>query len=211
MGKIENGIMSAVSGKVGPVIGSSWKGIQYLRSRPSRPTKPCSPLQLQQQKKFKIITCFVNTMKQLFELGFKNIDIRKTGINNAISYNLKNAINAIDSSFEINYSKVMVTRGDLPNANSPLVVSCIESILKFNWINNSGEGIAKAHDQCIMAAWSPEINMGIYALQSNRENESGSLAVKQFLGLEVNVWISFISAKDIEVADSRYLGKVLVL
>ena len=39
MGKINQGILGGVAGKVGPVVGSRWKGIQYLRGYviPSNP------------------------------------------------------------------------------------------------------------------------------------------------------------------------------
>lgn len=33
MGTIKQGILGGFSGKVGTVIGSSWKGISYMRSR----------------------------------------------------------------------------------------------------------------------------------------------------------------------------------
>ena len=35
MGVISQGILGGVSGKVGNVVGASWKGIDYLRIKPS--------------------------------------------------------------------------------------------------------------------------------------------------------------------------------
>ena len=35
MGKINQGILGGVSGQIGNVIGGTWKGIDYLRIKPS--------------------------------------------------------------------------------------------------------------------------------------------------------------------------------
>ena len=34
MGKLQNGILDGFSGKVGTVVGSTWKGIPVMRARP---------------------------------------------------------------------------------------------------------------------------------------------------------------------------------
>ena len=51
MGTITKGILGGFSGKVGSVVGGSWKGIDYMRSQSSRRTRAASVLQLQQQQK----------------------------------------------------------------------------------------------------------------------------------------------------------------
>ena len=40
MGKINQGILGGVSGQVGNVIGGTWKGIDYLRIKPSSVANP---------------------------------------------------------------------------------------------------------------------------------------------------------------------------
>jgi hypothetical protein len=36
MGRLVNGINGAIEGKVGTVVGATWKGIPYIRARPKR-------------------------------------------------------------------------------------------------------------------------------------------------------------------------------
>ena len=43
MGKINQGILGGVSGQVGNVIGGTWKGIDYLRIKPSSVANPKTP------------------------------------------------------------------------------------------------------------------------------------------------------------------------
>lgn len=40
MGTIKKGILGGFSGKVGTVVGGSWKGISYMRSLPQKVKKP---------------------------------------------------------------------------------------------------------------------------------------------------------------------------
>ena len=85
MGTINKGILGGFSGKVGNVVGGTWKGIDYMRSKSSRrnftPTQP----QLEQQLKFTEAIRFVQTMSGLVEISFRNFAIRKTGINNVLA------------------------------------------------------------------------------------------------------------------------------
>src|SRR5690606_508733 len=43
MGIIKQGILGGFSGKVGNVVGASWKGIDYIRSLPSSVSNPRTP------------------------------------------------------------------------------------------------------------------------------------------------------------------------
>ena len=49
MGTISKGILGGFSGTVGTVIGGSWKGIDYMRSQPSKRSGNFSQAQLEQQ------------------------------------------------------------------------------------------------------------------------------------------------------------------
>jgi len=54
MGTIKKGILGGFSGKVGTVVGSSWKGISYMRSLPLKVRNPRTLRQLDQRSKFAI-------------------------------------------------------------------------------------------------------------------------------------------------------------
>ena len=51
MGKISQGILGGVSGKVGNVVGGSWKGIDYLKIMPASVANPQTPAQMDQRSK----------------------------------------------------------------------------------------------------------------------------------------------------------------
>jgi hypothetical protein len=60
MGTFEQGYMGPFRGKLGTAVGSKWKGLYVLRSRPPRKRSgPASESQLEVQAKFLLITQFL--------------------------------------------------------------------------------------------------------------------------------------------------------
>ncbi|HEY9362527.1 MAG TPA: DUF6266 family protein, partial [Chitinophagaceae bacterium] len=59
MATFEKGILGGFSGKVGTVIGGTWKGIDFMRSRANKRTFIPSQKQLDQQLKFAIMMRFL--------------------------------------------------------------------------------------------------------------------------------------------------------
>src|SRR5687768_8655950 len=110
MGKISKGILGGFSGTVGTVIGSRWKNIEYMRSRPGRKTSPPSIKQEIQRAKFALVTKFLNSMSGLFNISFHDSSGQMTGLNNALSYILKNAVSGIYPDLRINYDQVLVAK-----------------------------------------------------------------------------------------------------
>jgi hypothetical protein len=54
MGTIKKGILGGFSGKVGTVVGASWKGIAYMRSLPQKVKNPRTTGQRSQRSKFSL-------------------------------------------------------------------------------------------------------------------------------------------------------------
>ena len=78
MAKIEHGILGGFSGKVGTVIGGTWKGIDFMRSKSKRRNFVPTQKQLEQQVKFALIMRFVQPMSALLEVTFVDYAVRKT-------------------------------------------------------------------------------------------------------------------------------------
>lgn len=211
MGTIEKGILGGFSGKVGTVIGGTWKGIDYMRSKSNRKNFNASEAQLAQQLKFGLTIRFVQSMSGLVELSFRNYAVKKTGINSALSYTLKNAIAGTYPIYNIVYSDVLVSRGDLPNVLAPSVVSGAGSIITYSWTNNSGVGVAKATDKAILVAYCPAFNQCIYTTGSAARNAlTDALDLSSFAGQVVETYIGFISVDGRNIASSFYTGQVTV-
>lgn len=211
MGIISKGILGGFSGTVGTVIGGTWKGITYMRSQPAKKTGSSSPAQLEQQAKFAIAMKFVNTMSGLFMISFRTYAVKMTGINNAFAYVLKNAITGIYPAYTIDYSMVLVSRGDLPNVLAPTAIAAAGSLITFVWTDNAGVGVAKATDKTILSVYCASMNLCIYTTGSAvRSAITDTIDVSTFSGKVVETYIGFISEDGKNVATSLYTGQLTV-
>jgi hypothetical protein len=211
MGTIIKGILGGFSGKVGTVVGGSWKGTDYMRSKGRNRNLNPTEKQRSQQLKFALIMRFVQPMAALLDVSFRNFAIRMTGINNAFAYNITNAVTGTYPSFEIDYSLALVSRGDLPNALAPAVTTGAGSLVTFSWTDNSGVGKARNTDQAILVAYCPTVKQAIYTTAGGmRSDLTGELNLLPFIGLAVETYIGFISESGLSVATSIFTGEVTV-
>ena len=209
MGKLIQGINGPFTGKVGPAVGSSWRGISVIRSLPSPRTRPFTKGELAQQMKFKLLTAFLLRVMPLMNVTFKNLAVRMTGFNKGYSYNIKNVFTGEYPDLSIDYSLVMLSRGDLPNADSPSAISSASGSLDFSWIDNTGKGKALKTDRAFVAIYCKEKSNWQYKLDvADRSAGRYSMDVKEFSGKTVHGYIGFLSPDGTEVSDSIYTGIV---
>nr|WP_294908721.1 DUF6266 family protein [uncultured Lacibacter sp.] len=212
MAIINKGILGPISGTVGTVIGGSWKGISYVRSQStSRRTSFTQP-QLEQQAKFSTAMKFLQPMTGLLSTSFREYAVEMSGFNNAMRYNLKNAIAGTYPAYSIDYALALVSRGDLPNAGNPTAASTVAGTVAFQWTDNSGVGKAQSTDASILVVYCPARNQCLYTTAgAARSTGAGLLAVSSFSGEQVQTFIGFISADGKNIAGSIYTGAVTVL
>ena len=182
MGTITKGILRGFSGTVGTVIGGSWKGIEYMRSKPARRTATSSLKQKEQQEKFSVMIKFLSTMNSLLMFSFKSYAVRMTGANSALSYNLRNASICTYPAYDVDYSLALVSRGDLPNAQSPAAVAAAGGVINFTWVNNTGTGKAADDDKAILVVYCKGKQASIYMNSGDRVDQAGTVGVATLLG-----------------------------
>jgi len=201
----------SLTGLVGTVVLSSWRGIEYMKSRGRKSKKPRTVKQLQNQAKISLVSKFIYSMKDLLDRSFLAYAIKKTGTNAAFSYNFKNAIGGESPNFVIQYNRVLVSRGDLPNADGVTAAFADNAELHFSWQDNSGVGQARPTDLCICVAYWAEDHFTQYAIgPACRKDGAAVMNLAQFRGRTVETWLAFTSADGTENADSIYTGKFLV-
>ncbi len=212
MGTIVKGILGGFSGTIGTVIGGSWKGIDYMRSQPSKKSFNPTQNQLEQQAKFRLVIKFLGSMGGLVALGFGNIANQMTGQNSAMSYILKSAVTGVYPNYTILYPQVLISRGELPAALNPIAVAAAGGLINFSWTNNAGVGKAKATDLALLVVYCEDYNQCIYTTGSAaRSAGTDSLNVSFFSGKTVQTYIGFISADGYDIASSIFTGQHTVL
>jgi len=212
MGTIENGIMGAFSGKVGPVVGSSWKGISVIKGRPPGKRGRSSEAQLKQMAKLKLMTPFVSPITGLLNKTYENVTFRMSCFNKALSYNMRNAVTGDYPAFRINYPRVVLGVGDLLNPENVSARSDAEGQISINWKDNSGEGSARATDQAFVAVFCEVLGQWTTSTRGPQRNAgSYTLDVAVFSGKAVQTYIGFLAADAQFVSTSVYAGEVNIL
>ena len=210
MGKYEKGILGSFKGQVGTVVGSTWRGMEVMKSkRKSSTTKPTQK-QVIQQARFTFVGKFIASLTKLFSITFNDRSGVSTGPNNAFQYNYAKALGGVYPTFTLDYSKVLISKGTLAAAKAPTVVVNAEE-LKFSWTDNSASANANATDKCIMVVHCPEMDLSIYKTGgAARTAGTDTIDVEQFSGKTVQTWLAFMNADENEVSISNYTGQFAI-
>ena len=211
MAKYDEGYMGPFNGKLGSAVGTTWKGKNILRARGRRHrTGTPSPKQQAQMARFAFVGKFIKSMTNLFKVTFKDYANGETEHNYVFRYTTTSVLTGTNPNFGLNYSRALVAQGSLPNAVNPAATNGGPGEIRWNWTDNSGNGLAKTEDKAILVAYCEELNQCEFKLPGSMRQATGdSLQVLAFSGKQVQTWISFID-EDGNVASSIYTGAVNV-
>lgn len=213
MAQISKGILSGFSGTVGTVVGGSWRGISYMRSKPVRKKSYTpSPRQMDQQLKFRLAIDLSQSLNGLTSFSFAEKAVHKTSHNCFVSHLLKQAIKGTSPQFEIDYSKVLVSNGSLEGVAGATATPGAPGRIVFTWEDNTvGGHLAKATDRAILVVHCPSLNRSQYiTVGAIRSTTTYTMDVSRFSGEEVHTYIGFISEDGKWVSASEYTGMLTV-
>lgn len=212
MGTYNKGILGAFSGKVGPVVGASWRGKEVMRSLPKKSNRVATVLQQRQRQKFTMVNDFLRGVQPVVKRYYGGDSGIKTRSNQAMSYLMREALVFTDPDFEWNYSKVLISRGDLTGIDEATITVAAGQI-NVMWTDNSDQGEARADDRLVLVVYAPESKAVVYSLAAGaRTDAAAALAMPSYLaGAEVHVWATFVAADEKLFATSLYLGSITVI
>ena len=211
MGTIRQGILGGFSGKVGNIVGASWRGIDYIRSMPASVHNPRTEAQVSQRNRFSLVGKMLKTIVPIIRIGFAgSVGTGKSAFSVAMSYNVKNAVIGLFPDFEINFDAVKISSGDLygaANAEASSAAGSISFVWDTDLLNN-----AAATDKVILLAFNAVTGEASYDVDAaTRADGSGSLAVPPtWDGELVDTYLALYSADGKLVSISVYTGRVTV-
>lgn len=212
MATILNGITGGFSGKVGNIIGGSWKGIDYMRSRATSVSNPNTPAQQDQRARFGTVGKFLRPLIPFLRIGYKSQAIKMSAFNAAMSYNLANALTGIYPAYELDYTKVLVSQGTLPEALNPAITSTTAGEVDYTWEDNSDDTNAFITDKAMLVVYNPTKQRAVTSVGGNTRG-SGSQTITlpaSFSGDEVQCYLSFSNAKQSVISNSQYVSSLIV-
>lgn len=212
MGKIEQGILGGFSGKVGNVVGGNWKGIDYMRVKPSNVENPKTEGQMDQRSKFVTVLRFLQPLTDFLRIGFAGFANKMTEFNSAMSYNLNNAVSGTYPDYNVDYANALISKGNRKDALNPSADSSVAGQVEFTWDDNSGEVNAATTDEAMLVAYNPDKKDAQFATAAaTRDAGTANLTVPDvYSGDTVHAFIAFKDPETNKVSNSVYVGSVTV-
>ncbi|TDQ10036.1 DUF6266 family protein [Pedobacter metabolipauper] len=215
MGIIRGGILGGFRNKTGSVIGSSWRTLDVIKGLPKLSGKAPTQSQLEQQAKFGLVTGFLSWISNLVAVGYRSLSGVETEMNVAVAYHLKNAVTGVYPNYELNYGKLMYSRGKLDWPLEYSVATAPNASLAFTW-KHEGEDyeFMSATDLVTVLVYNPEKDRFVRLVNAatRSEQELNLQLPVAFAGDTVHCYLSFKSTvrKDL-VSSTIYMGQMVVL
>lgn len=206
------GILGGFSGKIGTVVGASWRDREVMKARPRfKRNRSKSESQEKQQARFKLAAEMTSRIENLIKSSFGKAN-KKTASNDAYKTILDKAITGVFPDFSIDFSKLQVARGKLTPAWNGVATSPVAGKVEFDWTDNSGVNGTSPNDKAILVVYCEELEALLFTITGPlRSAGTGELNVPLFTGKQVHTWLSFIDDKGVQAANSHYTGVVSVL
>ncbi|THU40819.1 hypothetical protein FAM09_01520 [Niastella caeni] len=211
MARIEEGMHGAFKGKVGKLVGGKWNGVDYIRSIGTRSNQPTTPRQEEHRSKLSLVVDFVRSIKSVVKISFREKAIKMSGYNAAVKQILKTAVTGNSPDYRIDYTQVMVSRGERDGLLRASVASTVAETITFKWNYGYASNLNKPTDKAILVAHCETHKVSVFTIQGpDRSTGTGSLEMPGFSGQKVHAWVAFISADGVTVYDSSYAGEVMI-
>lgn len=151
MGVIKQGILGGFNGKVGTVIGASWKGISTMRAIPQSVANPNTPAQAAQRTKFRMIQLIASALLATIVKPFwDRFAVRQSGYNVFIATN----IDQMTVAGRPTGGQFLVTKGSLQPVEQVMIENDpTGTTIDVEWVSNTGKSNALVTDKIGIVLW----------------------------------------------------------
>lgn len=211
MARYTNSHFGEVKGKVGNLVGSSWRGIPYVKSKGKKTWKKPSEELKSTRSSFKFINEWLIPVHSMVMIGFKHYHPQKSGRNSAHSYNSTRALIKTEKGFDIDYSKFLFSYGNLPCCKDTSARITEDSNLEISWSTETPKN-ARRSDILMYIVFFPDGNLVLCDedAASRKEGKIEIPFIEGYMSERMEIHIAFKSALSDEVSMSRYVGSLNV-
>lgn len=157
MGRLDKGLLGGYTGKVGTTVGSTWKGINVIRTYQPNVANPRSEKQVSHRNLFKQVTAvgsllLGSVIKPLWDKNAK----RMSGYNAFIQANMLSA----RKEGELDYNNFILSRGKMGRTFGNIAISSSEAEL--NWIGQETPVFGSEDDLLYAVIFDHNLNVLAY-------------------------------------------------
>lgn len=158
MAKICQGILGGFSGTVGTVVGGTWNGVDYMRSRSTSMRNPRTEAQILQRERFALAASFVRSLSGYVKVGYRSQAVRQTSLNASMSHVCRDCVVESGGNLSLDFARFRASVGPLTPVSAS--VSAQAGRLSLSWPDNSGQGEALATDVAMPLAYNAAREIG---------------------------------------------------
>ena len=208
MAKLTAGINGPIAGKVGTVIGSSFRGVPYIKAAHRKKPVKRTPDEALNQSSFSKLHFWLLPILPFLREGFRDYSETVFGFNAAKSFNLRNAFKGDRSNKELDPSLIQVSEGDLPLPSYASVEKSGDFTLQFTW-DPFSETFDARRDQAMLLAYDNVKKKFRWILLGQfRSAGADTLELEETTGCNYHVYMAFIAHDRSKRSKSVYLGRV---
>lgn len=209
MGKIKQGILGGFSGKVGKVVGGSWKGIDYMRGIPSSIANPQTEGQVTQRNKFGACVALAKSvMDTVIRPVWNKKAVKMTGFNLFTKTNLPafNELGEIDD-----FDSLKFSIGDLPLPTNLVIENNLagNGEIRTAWTDNSGTGFAAGTDRIRVLVMCEGEIVVMQGLSFPRSGEFANFHIPFITGQTVHIYVFFENEAKTKYSTSQHAMLVI--
>lgn len=212
MARFLKGVVGAYSGRVGNVVGSSWRHVDYVRSLPKMTGKKATESQIAQRTKFALAVAFLSPIKDLLNLGYSDKLLGKaTGYNKALQSLLNSGISGTYPALTIDYAKVVIAKGSLSNLMGVAWTEPMPGELEVTWAPETNQYNAFDDDSVVLLMYNKTKNFFSILESASRVDSILSLTLPAvYAGDTLEGWIFTGHRDGVKTSLSYYLGELVL-
>lgn len=201
-----------LSGTIGDRVYYQRNGISYSRSKPVRCKNPQTPAQQAQRAKMNVILKFLKPCKEFVRIGFQAKAKNMSEFNYATSFLYKNALTGKYPDLSIDYSKVLLSMGNLDGPFEPMIALVSPCEIEFSWQINIDTYNYFLNDRAMALVYNPAKQETIIITDGNSRISMRQMVTlpPTFAGDEVVCYLAFRNYRGKKVSDSQFLGRLII-
>ncbi|WP_207532679.1 DUF6266 family protein [Desertivirga arenae] len=212
MAELQNNPMGKLSGKLGNMVASNWRDINYLKAMAKRSNKTATDSQIEARLRFALIQEFMMQIKRVVERGFANsFTGRATAFNVAVKAN-KLAITGQYPELSVDYAKITLSAGALTSCLDATIEALPDAKLHISW-KEPGVPYTEEMADVVTVVIYDEVRKAPATYNTFLRSEySAEISLPaSFADDTVHAWMFFTSSVGSKNSRTTYLGSVTVL
>lgn len=199
-----------ISGKVGNIVGATWRGMDIIRSAPTPSKKPPTKKQQTNREKFAAAVNFLQPLRHVVSEYFGNADGVKSRYNQALSWCRSKVVVEDEAAIQLLWNRAMFAKGELMQLKNGRLEPNTEKVLRILWDDNSDQGNAETDDILHLIVY-PENSCNVQYFETETKRTVGIFEkeVSEFSSIGKAAVYVFFTSKDRKlVSNSEFLGTI---